>query len=73
MKLGQNVCLDETCIRLKICHVGSKTMSQGHILQKPSVRCRGHIFSWILMKLGRNVCLYAILDKFENVSWWIKN
>ena len=31
----------------------------------PCVRSRGHIFSWILIKLGRNVCLDEILDEFE--------
>ena len=31
----------------------------------PCVRCRGHIFSPILMKLGQNVCLNKISDEFE--------
>ena len=38
-------------------HVGSNTRSLGQILEKPSVRSRGHIFSWILMKVGQDVCL----------------
>ena len=32
------------------------------------VRARGHIFSEILMKLGQNVCLNAMSDRFENGS-----
>ena len=47
-------------------HVGSKTRSLGQILEKPCVRCRGHIFSLIIMKLGQNVSLDEISDKFEN-------
>ena len=42
-------------------HVGSKTGPLGHIVEKPCVRSRGHIFCWILMKLGQNVCLDEIL------------
>ena len=33
---------------------------------------RGHIFSAIIMKLGRNVCLDEILDEFENGSCGVK-
>ena len=47
-------------------HVGSKTRSLGQILEKRSVRSRGHIFSWILMKVGQDVCLDDISDKIEN-------
>ena len=54
-------------------HVGSKTRSPGQILEKPSVRSRGHIFSWILMKVGQDVCLDDILDKFINGSCGVKN
>ena len=46
-------------------HVWSKTRSLGQILEKPSVRYRGHIFSWILMKVGQDVCLDDISDKIE--------
>ena len=52
----------------KMGHVGSKTRSLGQILEKPSVRSRGHIFSWILMKVGQDVCLDDISDKIENGS-----
>ena len=38
-------------------HVGSKTRSQGQILEKPCVLSRGHIFSPMIMKLGQIVCL----------------
>ena len=54
-------------------HVGSKTRSPGQILEKPSVRSRGHIFSRILMKVGQDVCLDDILDKFKNGSCGVKN
>ena len=49
-------------------HVGSKCGSLGRILEKPCLRSRGHIFSLIIVKLGQNVCLDEILDKFENGS-----
>ena len=42
-------------------HVGSKGKSQGHMLEKPCVGSRGHIFTPIIMKPGQNVCLYRIL------------
>ena len=45
--------------------VGSKTRSLGQILEKLCVRSRG-IFSPIILKLGENVCLDKISDKFEN-------
>ena len=51
-------------------HVGSKTRSPGQILGKPCVRSRGHIFSWILMKVGQDVCLDDISDEFENGVTW---
>ena len=38
-------------------HVGSKTKSQGQILQKPCVCSRDQIFSLVLMKLRESVCL----------------
>ena len=40
-------------MRLKMGHVRSKTRSLGHILEKPCVRSRGHIFSLIIMTLGQ--------------------
>ena len=55
-----------------MCHVGSKTRSLGQILEKPSVRSRGHNFGSIVMKLGQNVCLDKIFDKFENGSCRVK-
>ena len=54
-------------------HVGSKTRSPGQILEKPCVRSRGHIFSWILMKVGQDVCLDDISDEFKNGSRGVKN
>ena len=58
---------------LKMGHIGSKTRSLGQIIGKLCVRCRGHIFSPIIMKLGQNICLDEILDEFENVSCRVKN
>ena len=46
-------------------HVRLKTRSLGQILEKPCARCKGHIFSPIIMKLGQNVCLDEISDEFE--------
>ena len=46
-------------------HVGSKTRSLSQILEKCCVHSRGHIFSPIIMKPGRNVCLDEISDEFE--------
>ena len=37
------------------------------------VRSRGHIFSPIIMKLGRNVGLDKILNEFKNGSCKVKN
>ena len=53
-------------------HVGLKTRSLGQILDKPCVRPRGHIFIPIIMKLGQNVCLDEMWDKFENGSCQVK-
>ena len=57
----------------KMGHVGSKTRSLGQILEKPCVRSRGHILSWILMEVGQDVCLDDISDEFENGSRGVKN
>ena len=46
-------------------HVRSKTRSLGQILGKPCLRCRGCTFSPIFMKLGQNVCLNDVSDKFR--------
>ena len=66
-KVALNVCLGN------ILDVGSKTRSLGEILEKPCVRCRGHIFSPILLKFSKNVCSNDIFDQFENVLCWLKN
>ena len=65
---------------LKTDHIGSKTRSLGQILEKPCVCFKVHIFDSILMKLGQNVCLDKIWDKFENwscggqkVGHWVKS
>ena len=54
-------------------YVGSKTRSQGQILEKPCVHSRGHISSQTIMKLGQNVCLDKIWDRFKNGSCQVKN
>ena len=41
----------------KMGHVGSNTRSLGHIIEKPCVSSRGHIFSPVIIKLGQHVCL----------------
>ena len=53
-------------ISWKVGNAGSKTRSLGQVLEKPCVRSRGHIFSQIIIKLGQNVCLDEISNKFEN-------
>ena len=63
----------KSCTNLKMGHVWSKTRSQGQLLEKPSGRSRGHIFSLIVMKLGQIVCLDEISDQFENASGPVKN
>ena len=75
MKLGQNdsLVLMKSQTSWKMGHVRSKTRSLGHILEKPCVRSRGHIFSQIIMKLGQNFCLDKISDEYENVSCQVKN
>ena len=73
MKVGQDVCLDDILDNFKNGSFGSKTRSLGQILEKPSVRSRGHIFSWILMEVGQDVCLDDISDKIENGSCGVKN
>ena len=43
-------------------YVGSKTRSLGQILEKVCVCCKVHIFSSIIMKRNKNVCLDKISD-----------
>ena len=73
MKLNQHVCLMKSRTNLKMGHVGSKTKLLGQILENPSVRSRGHIFSPIIMKHGQNVFLDEISDTFENWSCRVNN
>ena len=58
---------------MKMGHVRLKTRSEGHILKKPCVCSRGHIFNPIVMKLGQNDCLDEISYRFENRSCASKN
>ena len=53
-------------------HIRLKTRSQGKILEKPCICSRGYIFSPIIMKLGQNVCLDEMSDKFESGSCRVK-
>ena len=52
-------------------HLG-KVAILGQILEKPSVRFRGHIFSPIIMLFGQNVFLDEMSDEFENASCHVK-
>ena len=58
---------------LKMGYVRSKTRSLGQILEKHGIRCGGHIFSPIIMKVGQNVCLYKISEELKNESCRLKN
>ena len=71
MKVGQDVCLDDILDKVKKWVMWGQKL--GQILEKPSVRSRGHIFSLILMKVGQDVCLDDISDKIENGSCGVKN
>ena len=64
LKLVQNVCLNETSHDFEYESVRLKFRSQGQILGKPCICCKGHIFISILMKLGQNVGFDS--DMFEN-------
>ena len=55
----------KSCTIMYFGHVGSKARSLGQILEKPCARSRGFVFSLILMKLGKNVCLDEISGKLE--------
>ena len=48
--------------------VGSKTRSQGQILEKPCVHSRGHSFDSNAMKVYQNVNHHNILVKFKTGS-----
>ena len=54
-------------------HVGSKTRSLGQILEKPSVRSRGHIFSPIIMKLSQSTDFEENSDEIKIWSCRVKN
>ena len=54
-------------------YVGSKTRSQGQMLEKPCVRSRGHIFCSITMKRFDNVYLVEISDEFDSRSCRVIN
>ena len=60
-------------MNLKLSHTGSTSRSLDQILEQPCVRCRGHIFSPIPVKLCQNVGLDEILDVFEIGSCGVKN
>ena len=62
-------CLDVIYDELENGYVSQKL---GQILEKPSVRFRGHIFSPIIMLFGQNVFLDEMSDEFENASCHVK-
>ena len=49
-------------------HVGSKTGSLGHFIEKPCVRSRDHIFRPIIMNFGQKVSLAKILLKSRSLG-----
>ena len=53
--------------------VGSKTRSEGQIMEKPCEHSRGHIFGQIFIKIAQNDHLDNISVKFEYRSCWVKN
>ena len=58
---------------LKLGHVGSRSRSQGQILEKPCVHSRGHSFDSKFMRLYQNANDHNIWVKFETGSCWVKN
>ena len=59
-------------------HIGSKTRSPSHIVGKPFVHSRGHIFCLMLMKLGHTVALIKsctglkMVMSSEKLGHWVK-
>ena len=58
MKLCQDVCHHLILVTLRMGHVGSKTRSQGQVLEKTCVDSRWHSFDPDFMKLYQNVYLH---------------
>ena len=73
MKICQNVCLDETSVKLNMGHVTSNTRSVGQIIEKPCEPDASHIMHPIIMKICQNVCLDQTLVNFEYGSCCVKN
>ena len=73
MKPNQSVCLDEILHILENGPCRSETRSLCQTFEKICVRSRGHIFSLRIMKLGQNVCLEKVSNKFENNLCQVKN
>ena len=73
MKLGWNICPDESRTNTKMGHAGSKIRSLGQVSEKPCVHFRGHIFSQKILKLGQNVCLDKISNEIENGLCKVRN
>ena len=62
MKLDQNVCFNGISDEFKNGSCQVKNLVTNSNLKKPSVHCRGHIFSPIHMELGQNVYQNEISD-----------
>ena len=73
MKLDQHVCVYKISHKSENGSSRVKIRSLGQILGKLCVRSRGHVFSPIIMELGKNVCLDKISDEFETWSGHVKN
>ena len=58
--------------RTDLDHLGSKTRSQGQIIEKACLHLRDHIFDPILMRLALNICLNDVKITVESGSHGIK-
>ena len=63
----------ESGFGLYLGHLGSKTRSQGQIIEKPCVDDIGCSFYWILMKFGQNICFDEIWVRYLFGSSGVKN
>ena len=73
MKLGQNICPDEIWHKFEMGHVGSKTRSQGQILEKPILYPKGHIFQSDNHETWSECLPRLNLGRVRNGPCWIRN
>ena len=72
MKFGQIVCLDEIWVGMFLGRLGSKTRSQGQIIEKPCVDDRGCSFHLISLDIGQIVYFDKIWAEIVFGSSWVK-